>query len=179
MNQLSEKVVDDFTVEEAIVKERQESVKTEQYLTFYLVDEEYGIEITSVQGIQGWTSVTSIPNTPNYILGVINLRGQIVPIMDLRLRFSLEQAQLEANTVVIVVKLIKENKEKFLGIVVDGVSETYRFDCNKIQPPLDLGVTNKSNFLKGLASVDERVVILLDIDQLINFDEIDKITEKS
>ena len=153
------------------------STDSEQYLTFMLAGEEYGVEILRVQGIQGWDKVTDIPNTPEYILGVINLRGQIVPIIDLRRRFSLDPMEFGSTTVVIVVKMIKNEEERTVGIVVDGVSETYRFESKNIQSPPDFGSTVSTEFLKGLASVDEKMVILLDIDQLVDFKAINAAAE--
>lgn len=153
--------------------------QSEQYLTFMLDDEEYGIEIMRVQGIQGWTSVTPIPNTPTHILGVINLRGQIVPIIDLRLRFSLEKTTFSASTVVIIVKLVNDGKEKLMGIVVDGVSETYRFDNEKIQPPPELSNSTNTEFLKGLASIEDKLVILLDIDHIVDINELDDVPKST
>ena len=140
----------------------------DQYLTFLLDGEEYGIEILRVQGIQGWDSVTPIPNTPAYILGVINLRGTVVPIIDLRKRFALEEIPYGAKTVVLMVKVISETKERTVGIVVDAVSEVYNVPDQEKQPPPDFGAAIDTAFISGLATVDEKMVILLDIDHLIN-----------
>ena len=145
---------------------------SEQYLTFKLDGEEYGVEILRVQGIQGLQKVTTIPNTPDYILGVINLRGEIVPVVDLRKRFSLESIEFSSTTVVIVVRMINEGKERTLGVVVDGVSEVYRFEHKNVQEPPEFGGKVNTEFLKGLASVDEKMVILLEIDHLVDFNDI-------
>lgn len=169
---------DQLVNESTSPKEQHTSSDTEQYVTFLLAGEEYGIEIMCVQGIQGWTSLTTIPNTPTHILGVINLRGQIVPIIDLRLRFSLEEVSFNENTVVIVVKLNNHGDEKLMSIVVvDGVSETYQFETDKIQPPSELNINVRSNFLKGLCTADEKLIILLDIDHLFDFESISALTE--
>ena len=145
---------------------------SEQYLTFKLAGEEYGVEILRVQGIQGLQKVTTIPNTPEYILGVINLRGEIVPVVDLRKRFSLESIDFSSTTVVIVIRMINEGKERTLGIVVDGVSEVYRFEHKNVQEPPEFGGSISTEFLKGLASVDEKMVILLEIDHLVDFNDL-------
>ena len=145
---------------------------SDQYLTFKLAGEEYGVEILRVQGIQGLQKVTTIPNTPEYILGVINLRGEIVPVVDLRKRFSLESIEFNSTTVVIVVRMVNEGKERTIGIVVDGVSEVYRFEHKNVQEPPEFGAKVSTEFLKGLASVDEKMVILLEIDHLVDFNEI-------
>ena len=165
------------SAEVSSAEEQNFSDDSEQYLTFMLAGEEYGVEILRVQGIQGWEKVTTIPNTPEYILGVINLRGEIVPIIDLRQRFSLEKIEFGSTTVVIVVKMNNEGKERTMGIVVDGVSETYRFKSESIQEPPEFGGAVSTEFLKGLASVEEKMVILLDIDQLVDFKVISTVTD--
>ena len=165
------------TAEDHVNDEHYSSNDSEQYLTFMLAGEEYGVEILRVQGIQGWEKVTKIPNTPEYILGVINLRGEIVPIIDLRQRFSLDKIQFGSTTVVIVVKMENDGKERTLGIVVDGVSETYRFEGENIQEPPEFGSAVSTEFLKGLASIDEKMVILLDIDQLVDFKMISNVAD--
>ena len=140
----------------------------DQYLTFLLAGEEYGVDILRVQEIKGWDSVTPIPNTPAYLLGVINLRGTIVPIVDLRKRFSLESIAFGPTTVVVVVKVVSGDRERTVGIVVDAVSEVYSVASGQLKPPPDFGSTISTDFVKGLATVDEKMVILLDIDRLIN-----------
>ncbi len=139
----------------------------EQFLTFVLGGEEYGVTILQVQGIQGWDRVTPIPNTPDFILGVINLRGAIVPIVDLRRRFGMPAAQFGPTTVVIVVRVVGERQERTLGLVVDAVSEVCNVTAEDRKPAPDFGSAIKTDFVKGLATVDERMVILLDIDRLV------------
>jgi len=146
-----------------------QSSGAEQFLTFVLGGEEYGVTILQVQGIQGWDRVTPIPNTPEYILGVINLRGAIVPIVDLRRRFGMPAAEFGPTTVVIVVKVQpNERGERTLGLVVDAVSEVCNVNAEEKQPAPDFGAGIKTDFVKGLATVDKRMVILLDIDRLVS-----------
>jgi purine-binding chemotaxis protein CheW len=141
----------------------------EQFLTFVLGGEEYGVTILQVQGIQGWDRVTPIPNTPEYILGVINLRGAIVPIVDLRRRFGMPAAEFGPTTVVIVVRVTQDNRgERTLGLVVDAVSEVCSVGENDRKPAPDFGSGIKTDFVKGLATVENRMVILLDIDRLVS-----------
>jgi purine-binding chemotaxis protein CheW len=141
----------------------------EQFLTFVLGGEEYGVTILQVQGIQGWDRVTPIPNTPEYILGVINLRGAIVPIVDLRRRFGMPAAEFGPTTLVIVVRVTQENRaERTLGLVVDAVSEVCSVGENDRKPAPDFGSGIKTDFVKGLATVENRMVILLDIDRLVS-----------
>lgn len=143
----------------------------EQHLTFIVDKEEYGVDILRVQGIQGWDTVTPIPNTPDYILGVINLRGSVVPIFDLRRRFGLSEIPFGPTTVVIVVRVECAGGEKIVGIVVDAVSEVYLIDEREIKTPPDFGAAIDTRFVRGLASVEEKMVILLDIDQLLGTED--------
>jgi purine-binding chemotaxis protein CheW len=145
------------------------SSDAEQFLTFVLGGEEYGVTILQVQGIQGWDRVTPIPNTPEFILGVINLRGAIVPIVDLRRRFGMPAAEFGPTTVVIVVRVAQEGRnERTLGLVVDAVSEVCNVNAADKKPAPDFGSHIKTDFVKGLATVDKRMVILLDIDRLVS-----------
>lgn len=153
----------------------------QQYLTFMLAGEEYGVDILRVQEIKGWDAATKIPNTPEYILGVINLRGTIVPIIDLRLRFGLDYLEYGITTVVIVIKVQGANgKERTMGIVVDAVSDVYSLSDEDFREAPDFGTAVDTNFVKGLTTVNEKMVILLDIDHMCNSAElqvIDSISE--
>ncbi len=152
-----------------------------QFLTFMLAGEEYGVDILRVQEIKGWDTVTKIPNTPEYIRGVINLRGTIVPIIDLRLRFNLDYLEYGVTTVVIVVKVNSEGgKERTMGIVVDAVSDVYNISNEDFRESPDFGSAVDTDFVKGLTTVNEKMVILLDIDHMLNSAELnvlDSITE--
>ncbi len=144
----------------------------EQLLTFLLAGEEYGVDILRVQEIKGWDSVTVIPNTPEYIKGVINLRGTIIPIIDLRLRFSLESIDYGPTTVVIVLRVELEGRSRIMGIIVDAVSDVYNVPEEGMKPPPDFGALVDTEYVSGLMSVDEKMVIALDIDRLLNADEL-------
>lgn len=141
---------------------------TEQFLTFRLAGEEYGVTILRVQGIQGWDRVTPIPNTPDYILGVINLRGAIVPIVDLRKRFGLAAGEFGPTTVVIVVKVHAQRHDRTIGLVVDAVSDVCNVGAEELKPAPNFGDGIRTDFIQGLATVEGRMVILLDIDRLIS-----------
>ena len=138
-----------------------------QFLTFILDNEEYAIEILRVQGIQGWDRVTPIPNTPEFILGVINLRGSIVPILELRRRFELPSIDFGPTTVVIIVKILDNGNERTLGIVVDAVSEVYSLPLDEVRPPPEFSNDKNLEFVKGIATVDDKMLILLDVDSLL------------
>lgn len=155
------------------------SVGEDQYLTFIIAQEEYGVDILRVQEIKGWSKTTPIPNTPDYIKGVMNLRGAIVPIIDLRERFGLPPLEYGPMTVVIVVSVFSEERERLMGVVVDAVSDVYNVKPDDLKPAPDLGGKLRSEFVKGLATVDEKLMIVIDIDNLLNSDELSLIKEAS
>lgn len=159
-------------IDNSIILGRNTDAEEDQLLTFILADEEYGVDILRVQEIKGWDSVTPIPNTPDYIRGVINLRGTIVPIIDLRIRFGLESIPYGPTTVVIVLKVVNEANTRTMGIVVDGVSDVYNIGEEAMKPPPDFGSVISIDFVRGLATVGENMVIVLDIDHLLNSDEL-------
>lgn len=148
-----------------------------QYLTFLLAGEEYGVDILRVQEIKGWDTVTKIPNTPEYVKGVINIRGTIVPIIDLRQRFGLEEKVYGPTTVVIVLRVESDSGERTMGIVVDAVSDVYNIAGEEEKPAPDFGAEIDTEYVRGLATVDQKMVILLDIDQLIKHGLLARIEE--
>jgi len=139
-----------------------------QFLTFILNGEEYGVDILKVQGIQGWSKVTPIPNTPDFMLGVINLRGAVVPIVDLRKRFQLDEVNYGPTTVVIVVKVAGDENERVVGMVVDAVSEVYNVDAKEIKPSPNFSGSISTEYIRGLSMIENKMVILLEIDSLVN-----------
>ena len=151
----------------------------EQYLTFFLADQEYGVEILKVQGIQGWDEVTQLPNSPQYLLGVINLRGAIVPIVDLRKMFKLNRADYNAITVVIVVKVNYGVEEKTVGMVVDAVSEVYDINNENMNAAPEFGGDVDIKYVMGLATIEEKMIILLDVDHLIGEGLLDVVNVES
>ena len=147
---------------------REQDAGTKQYLTFLLAGEEYGVNILKVKEIRGWEQPTLLPNTAEYVLGVINLRGMVVPVMDLRKRFGMQQVELGKTAVVVVVKVSHSGRERTIGMVVDAVSEVYNISDETIMPSPDLGGTISDEYVKGLATIQDKMIILLDIDYLIN-----------
>jgi purine-binding chemotaxis protein CheW len=134
-----------------------------QYLTVNLAHEEYGIDILSVREIRGWTPVTRIPQSPHYVLGVLNLRGAIVPVIDLRLRFGLAREDYNATTVTVIITVAGRQ----FGVVVDAVSDVIDVADNALRPVPDMGTTVDTEYLKGLTSIGDRMVLLLDADKLL------------
>jgi len=141
-----------------------------QVLTFVLGNETYGVDILRVQEIRGWSAVTKIPHAPPHVLGVLNLRGSIVPIVDLRMRFTLDRAEYTAVTVIIVVSVVSAAGRRDFGVVVDGVSDVVDVDTEEVKAAPDLGPKGSTDFIRGLVPVSDRMVVLLDIDRLIGTD---------
>jgi len=139
---------------------------SEQYLTFLLDDEEYGVEILRVQEIKGWDKVTHVPNSPHYLCGVLNLRGAIVPVVDLRLRFGMAARVYTPTTVVVVLK-VDGITQRIVGIVVDSVSDAHAVLVAAIKPVPDFGSSINTDFISGLVSIDNNMTILLNIDNLL------------
>ncbi|HGG58437.1 MAG TPA: purine-binding chemotaxis protein CheW [Gammaproteobacteria bacterium] len=138
-----------------------------QYLTFVLAGEEYGINILDVQEIKGWEGTTIIPNMPSHILGVINLRGTIVPVIDLRRCFGLPPKEFTETTVVIMVKVDYAGESRVVGVVVDAVAEVYNVVNAEIEPPPAMHEVVDAKYIRGLTTLEEKMVILLDISSLV------------
>lgn len=141
---------------------------TSQFLTFVLGAEQYGVEILKVREIRGYSAVTPIPNTPAHIKGVINLRGTVVPVVDLRTKFSMDLTEYNKFTVIIVVTV----GLKVVGLVVDAVSDVLDIPGVEMRMTPDLGARVDTRFISGMATVGERMTVLLDIDRLLSEDEV-------
>ncbi|MFO7838406.1 MAG: chemotaxis protein CheW [Desulfosalsimonadaceae bacterium] len=150
-------------------REQQESLAHlgGKYLTFLLGDESYGLGILKVQEIIGMQSITRIPRTPEYVKGVINLRGKVIPVIDLRLRFNMEEAEVSRKTCIIVVQVSKEESSVTMGIVVDEVSEVLEISMEQIEPAPAFGTRVETSFVLGIAKTEDAVKILLDIDRIM------------
>jgi purine-binding chemotaxis protein CheW len=135
----------------------------QEFLTFTLGHEEYGIDILKVQEIRGYDAVTAIANTPAFIKGVINLRGVIVPIVDMRIKFDLGNAEYDQFTVVIILNVAR----RVVGMVVDGVSDVITLATTQIKPAPEFGAGLDTQYIMGLGTVDERMIILADIERLM------------
>lgn len=151
------------TTTSAEPKENSLSCAVNEFLTFRLGDEEYGIDILKVQEIRGYGAVTKIANVPEYIKGVANLRGLIVPIIDLRVKFKLEKKVYDQFTVVIILNL----SGRVMGIVVDGVSDVIALEKKQIQPKPTFGPIIATEYITGLGNIEERMLILIDIEKLM------------
>ncbi|WP_428561126.1 MAG: chemotaxis protein CheW [Solidesulfovibrio sp. DCME] len=139
-----------------------------QLVTFAIGEEEFGIDILKVQEIIRTMAITKVPNSPQHVEGVINLRGKVIPVIDLRSRFLLESKQHDNQTRIIVVDLHR----MIIGFVVDGVSEVLRIQSNTVEPPPPVVAGIESEYIKGVGKLDDRLLILLDLDKLIPVEEL-------
>ena len=143
-----------------------------KYLTFALGQEEYGLEILKVREIIGYIEVTSVPQTPGYVKGVINLRGQVIPVVDLRLKFGMDQADVTDETCIIVVEIAQDDKTFNTGIVVDRVSEVLDIAAEQIEDAPQFGTKADTDFILGMGKIGNNVKILLDIDKVLSGDNL-------
>ena len=139
-----------------------------EYLSFTLGAEQYGVDILKVQEIRGYDQVTRVPDAPDYIKGVINLRGTIVPVIDLRLKLRLDDARYDAFTVMIVLNV----DQRVVGIVVDSVSDVIELNAEQIRPTPEFGAAVDTRFINGIGTQDDRMLILLDIETLLDTAEL-------
>ncbi len=150
---------------------------TKQILTFSLNNEEFGVDILTVNEIRGWSNATTIPGVPDYVKGVLNLRGRIIPIIDLRIRFSLAPLNYGPTTVVILLNIHKNGVTNIIGIVVDSVSDTHAIDEENLREKPTIGGFIDSEYINGLVEVDQRLVLLLDVNKLLSEQHIELITQ--
>jgi len=138
-----------------------------KYLTFALGQEEYGLEILKVREIIGYMNITSVPQTPSHVKGVINLRGQVIPVVDLRLKFGMPENGVDDQTCIIVVDIANRDKQFQTGIIVDRVSEVLDIAEQNIEPAPQFGAHVNTEFILGLGKIGDHVKILLDIDKVL------------
>jgi purine-binding chemotaxis protein CheW len=139
-----------------------------KYLTFSLCEEEYGLEILKLREIIGMVTITSVPQTPEFVKGVINLRGKVLPVVDLRLRFGMQAAPYTKRTCIIIVEIAAESGRITIGIVVDAVSEVIHIKAEDIEAAPEFGGSMNTRYILGMAKIDESVKILLDIDNVLS-----------
>ena len=144
-----------------------------QYLSFNLGGEDYGVDILRVQEIRGWEELRPLPDTPEYVKGVLDLRGTIVPIIDLRIRMNMTDVEYHPTTVIIVLSVQKEGAEsQLVGAVVDAVSDVLDVSEKEIRKAPEIGSRMNDRYMRGMVSRDERMVVLLDVDQLFKANEL-------
>ncbi len=169
MTKEEELLTDDLIVEES------EDTQKDKYLTFQLDDEEYGIEICHVTEVVGLQKITTLPDMPEFVKGVINLRGQVIPVMDVRVRFQLAPREYDDRTCVVVVNI----HDASIGLVVDGVNDVLAISEEHIAPPPRVRQEGTGRFLRGLGKVGDYIKILLDVERLLYGDELEAMLEGS
>ena len=139
-----------------------------KFLTFALGREEYGLEILKVREIIGYMDITAVPRTPEYVKGVINLRGQVIPVLDLRMRFDMEQAEVTDQTCIIVAEVNQKSRTFNAGLIVDHVQEVLDIKADDIEDTSQLGSAVQTEYILGIGKVGNSIKILLDIDRILN-----------
>lgn len=151
--------------------------ETVQYLTFMLAEEVFAFDVAKVREILEFTPITKIPQTPDYMRGVINLRGGVVPVIDLRLNFGMSRTEETINTCIIVVEVSVNREPLVIGVLADSVQEVVEMEPQQIEPPPQIGISLKTEFIKGMGKVDNDFVMILDIDKVFSSDELNDIQE--
>jgi len=146
--------------------------RTRQYLTFTLVEEHCALDVANVREILEFTSVTKVPQTPEFMRGVINLRGSVVPVMDMRLKFGMSITEKSVDTCVIVVEVSLEGETTVLGALVDSVQEVFELEPEQIEPAPRIGTKLRTEFIRGMGKRDDQFIIILDIDKVFSSDEL-------
>ncbi|NVJ49503.1 MAG: chemotaxis protein CheW [Gammaproteobacteria bacterium] len=147
----------------------------QQYLSFELDENEYAISILRIQEIRGYEKTKALPNAQKYIVGVINLRGSVIPIIDLRVRFGIEKKSYSATTVVIIVHIKFNGRYRKVGLIVDGVNEVYDVNDSDIQECTDIMQNIDLKFIKGITALDEKMVTIIDLDKVFDFKDIEQV----
>lgn len=149
-----------------------EFLEASQFLTFNLENETFAIDIIKVREVLEYSSVTKVPQTPEMMIGVINLRGSVVPVIDLRLKFDMGEAEKTVNTCIIIIEIEIEGESTMIGTMVDSVQEVIDLDSEHVEPPPRIGAQLKTDFIKGMGKYNEAFIIILNIEQIFTFDEL-------
>jgi purine-binding chemotaxis protein CheW len=147
--------------------------ETTQYLTFMLDEETFAVDISKVREVLEYTTVTKVPQMPGYMNGVINIRGSVVPVVDLRAKFGMGGFEKTVNTCVIIVEIMVGQSETVLGAVVDSVQEVMELEADKIEPAPSIGTSLDTNFIRGMGKRDDHFTIILDIDKVFSSDDME------
>lgn len=151
--------------------------ETTQYLTFKLEDEVFALDISKVREVLDFTTVTKVPRTPEFMRGVINLRGSVVPVVDMRLKFGMPITEKTVNTCIIIVEIDLDGETAVLGALADSVQEVLDLEPEQIEPPPRIGTKLRTEFIKGMGKRDEHFIIILDIDKVFSVDELALVQE--
>ena len=147
--------------------------ETRQYLTFKMEEETFALDVGKVREILDYTNITKVPRTPDFMKGVINLRGSVVPVVDMRLKFNMPAQERTVDTCIIVVEITIEDEQTVLGALVDSVQEVFELEPAQVEPAPRIGTKLNTDFILGMGRRDERFVIILDIDRVFSIAELD------
>jgi purine-binding chemotaxis protein CheW len=154
-------------------------METTQYLTFKLSDEIFAVDISKVREVLDFTSVTRVPRTPDFMRGVINLRGSVVPVVDMRLKFGMSETEKTVNTCIIIVEISLDNETTILGALADSVQEVIDLEPEQIEPAPRIGTRLKTEFIKGMGKKDDHFIMILDIDKIFSSEELAMVQNSS
>jgi purine-binding chemotaxis protein CheW len=150
-----------------------------QLFTFMLSDEIYGIEISKVREVMDYKKITTVPKTPDFMKGVINLRGGVVPVIDLRLKFGMEETEKTVDTCIIIVDIMVDNEQTFIGALADSVKEVITLEPENIEPAPKIGTKLDTDFIKGMGKLNNDFIIVLDIEKIFTTEELVTVKEMS
>ncbi len=166
-----------LTQEEKMSSENKGVGTTVQYLAFKLGSEVYAVDVAKVREILDYPPITKVPRTPEFMRGVINLRGSVVPVVDMRLKFGMSMTEKSVNTCIVVVEALVENELTTIGALADSVQEVVELDPSSIEPPPKIGSRLKVEFLKGMGKIGENFLMILDIDKVFSSSEMMMVKE--
>jgi len=153
--------------------------ETRTYLTFTLEEEDFAVDVTNVREVLDFTNVTRVPRTPDFMKGVINLRGSVVPVVDMRLKFGLQEADVTVDTCIIVMEVEMEGEATVIGALADSVKEVFELDPGRIEPPPRIGSGLESEFISGMGKYNDSFIIILDVNKVFSEDELIYLKEAS
>jgi purine-binding chemotaxis protein CheW len=155
-----------------------EKEETTTYLTFVLGTESFGVDVRNVREVLDFTSITRVPRMPEFMRGVINLRGSVVPVIDMRLKFGMEKAEDTVDTCVIVTEISLDGETTVVGALADAVKEVFDLETGQIEPPPRIGTSLNTEFIRGMGKHDEEFIIILDIDRVFSAEELALVAEE-
>lgn len=151
--------------------------ETTQYLTFKLADEIFAVDVAKVREILDYTPATKVPGTPDFMRGVINVRGNVVPVVDMRLKFGLTETEKTVDTCIVVTEIVVDEDKTILGALVDSVQEVFELEANQIEPPPRIGTRWRTEFIRGIGKRNDELIIILDTDRVFSNNELGMIQE--
>lgn len=151
--------------------------ESRQYLTFRLGQETFAVDVAKVREILDFVTITKVPQTPDFMRGVINLRGSVVPVVDMKLKFGMNETEKTVNTCIVVLEVVIDHETTIVGALADSVQEVVELDPSQIEPPPRIGMKLSIDFIRGMGKLNDEFVIILDTDKVFSFEEVAVLTE--